>query len=104
MFASSRLLIGGEPAAFAFGIEAGGIRHDIANGYSKRFAAYGPGKLLLYRDFERAADRGITRVDWGSGDAGYKSEMGATEGPEIVDLLFVRSRPLAAGLRRWWSR
>ena len=104
MIACSLLLVGGAPAAFAFGIESGGVRHDIANGYSQRFAAFGAGKLLLYRDFERAADRGITRVDWGSGDAGYKSEMGATEGPEIVDLLFVRSRPLAAALRRWWSR
>ncbi len=104
MIACSMLLVGGEPAAFAFGIEAGGVRHDIANGYSQRFAAFGPGKLLLYRDFERAADRGITRVDWGSGDAGYKSEMGATPGPEIVDLLFVRAGLPAAALRRWWSR
>ncbi|HEY0326872.1 MAG TPA: GNAT family N-acetyltransferase, partial [Allosphingosinicella sp.] len=104
MITCSLLLVGGEPAAFAFGIEAGGVRHDIANGYSRRFSDYGAGKLLLYKDFERAADRGITRVDWGSGDAGYKSEMGATQGPEIVDLLFVRAGLPAAALRRWWSR
>ena len=104
MIFCSLLRVGGEPAAFAFGIECGGVRHVIANAYSQRFAAFGAGKLLLYRDFERAADRGVTRVDWGSGDAGYKSEMGATEGPEIVDLLFVRGALLAAALRRWWCR
>jgi len=71
-------------------------------GCSKRFAQHGAGKLLLYKDFERAADRGVRCVNWGSGDAGYKGEMGATDGPKIVDLLFVRSRLAAAALRQWW--
>lgn len=98
------MMVGGEPAAFAFGIEAGGVRHCIANSYSQRFGQHGPGKLLLYRDFELAADRGVARVNWGSGDLGYKSEMGATEGAEILDLLFVRPAPLALALAPLWAR
>jgi len=102
MMFCSLMFVGGEPAAFAFGIEAGGIRHCIANSYSQRFGQHGPGKLLLYKDFEMAADRGVAKVNWGSGDLGYKSEMGATEGAEILDLLFVRSKILSTGLKRIW--
>ena len=71
----------------------------------RKLAAHGEleFRFLTGRDWTDA-DRGITRVDWGSGDAGYKSEMGATQGPEIVDLLFVRAGLPAAALRRWWSR
>ena len=104
MLFCSLLRVGGEPAAFIFGLECGGVRHVIANAYSQRFAQYGAGKLLLYKDFERAADRGVERIDWGSGDAGYKEEMGATPGPEIEDLLFVRTRAVALALRPWWCR
>jgi CelD/BcsL family acetyltransferase involved in cellulose biosynthesis len=102
MMFCSLMFVGGEPAAFAFGMEAGGVRHCIANSYSQRFGQHGPGKLLLYKDFEMAADRGVAKLNWGSGDLGYKSEMGATEGAEILDLLFVRSKMLATGLKRIW--
>lgn len=103
MIFCSLMFVGGEPAAFAFGIEAGGVRHCIANSYSQRFGQHGPGKLLLYKDFEMAADRGVTKVNWGSGDLGYKSEMGAEAGAEILDLLFVRSSLLAVPLRLIWK-
>lgn len=104
MMFCSLLMVGGAPAAFAFGIEAGGVRHCIANNFSERFARHSPGKVLLYKDFERASERGIGRIGWGAGDAGYKSEMDAAPGPEIVDLLFVRPRALAPALRRFWCR
>lgn len=104
MLFSSLMTIGGTPAAFTFGIEAGGTRHYIANNYNERFAKFGPGKILLYLDFERAADAGVTKIGWGAGDAGYKTEMGATPGPEILDLLFVRGRTLAAALKPLFLR
>jgi CelD/BcsL family acetyltransferase involved in cellulose biosynthesis len=97
------MTIGREPAAFTFGLEVGKVRYTIANAFDERFARHGPGKLLLYKDFESAAARGIERISWGSGDAGYKSEMGAQPGPAILDLLFVRSRILALPLRRFWT-
>lgn len=102
MLFGSVLRIGGVPAAYTFGLEVGPVRYQIANGYDQRFADYGVGRILLYRDFADAARRGIKRISWGSGDAGYKSEMGAQPGPAILDLLFVRSQLLALPLRLLW--
>ena len=104
MITCSVMTIGETPVAFTFGLEVGKVRYTIANAYDERFARHGPGKLLLYKDFERAAERGIERISWGSGDAGYKSEMGAEPGPAILDLLFVRPKALALALRPIWTR
>jgi CelD/BcsL family acetyltransferase involved in cellulose biosynthesis len=100
----STLSIGGEPAAFTFRIRAGATMHIIANSYSERFTAGSPGRVLLYRDLQQAMADGVRTVGWGAGDAGYKTEMGAEPGPEIMDLLFVRGRPLAALARLCWER
>ena len=99
--ACSLLHVGGEPAAFTFSLRAGATLHFIANSYSERFADRSPGRILLYRDLQAAAASGVERVDWGAGDPGYKSEMGAEPGPDIVDHLFVRG-PLAWLARPLW--
>ncbi|MCA1750011.1 MAG: GNAT family N-acetyltransferase [Parasphingopyxis sp.] len=104
MIFGSLMSIGETPAAFTFGIEAGDTRYYIANNYDERFTKFGPGRVLLYDDFERAAEAGITRISWGVGDAGYKSEMGAEPGPVLLDLLFVRGGWLAALLEPIWAR
>jgi CelD/BcsL family acetyltransferase involved in cellulose biosynthesis len=104
MLFGSILSVGGVPAAFTFGLQVGTTRYHIANNFDARFKQLSVGRTLLLRDFEQAATSGIERISWGSGDAGYKSEMGAQPGPAIVDLLFVRSRPLSAVARRWWCR
>ncbi len=104
MLFGSVMWIGDVPAAFTFGIQAGGVRYYIANNYDERFTQFGPGRVLLYEDFARAAAHGTERISWGLGDAGYKSEMGAKAGPDMVDLLFVRGALLAAALRPWWER
>lgn len=98
------LHVGGAPAAFVFCLDAGAVRHIIANGYSERFAEGSPGLLLLYRAFQESAAAGIEKVDWGAGDAGYKSQSGAREGADLVDLLFVRGPLLGAVARPLWSR
>jgi CelD/BcsL family acetyltransferase involved in cellulose biosynthesis len=102
MIFGSIMRVGGTPAAFTFGLEVGRTRYQIANNYDEAFAQHSAGRTLLMREFERAAQRGIERISWGSGDAGYKSELGAAAGPEIVDLLFVRPKPLVPLLRRLW--
>ncbi|WP_370033137.1 GNAT family N-acetyltransferase [Qipengyuania mesophila] len=104
MLFGSVMWIGEVHAAFTFGVEAGGVRYYIANNYDERFTKFGPGRVLLYEDFARAAEAGVKTISWGLGDAGYKSEMGAQAGPEMVDLLFVRGRMPAAVLRHWWER
>jgi CelD/BcsL family acetyltransferase involved in cellulose biosynthesis len=98
------LNVGGVPAAFSFGLQVGTTRYQIANNFDERFAEHSAGRTLLLKDFERAAAAGVRRISWGSGDAGYKSEMGAQPGPAILDLLFVRPKLLALPLSRWWGR
>jgi hypothetical protein len=104
MLQAAILFVGGRPAAFSFDLDCGGVKRIIANGYDAALGRHSPGKLLAYRNLARALERGVTMVDWGSGDDGYKSSMGAKPGPEILDLLFVRSRVLAALLRPLWER
>ena len=98
------LSIGGTPAAFTFGIEAAPVFSLIANSYDRRFARHSPGRVLIYRELARLSEAGFDEVDWGAGDPGYKSAMGAEPGPELLDCLFVRGRLLAAALRPLWER
>jgi CelD/BcsL family acetyltransferase involved in cellulose biosynthesis len=80
------------------------VRYYIANNYDQRFNQFGAGRVLLYDDFARAGERGVRRISWGVGDAGYKSEMGAQPGAHLIDLLFVRNALLARLLSPWWER
>jgi CelD/BcsL family acetyltransferase involved in cellulose biosynthesis len=102
--ACTLLHVGGTPAAFVFTLRTGTTLHCIANSFSEQFAEQSPGRLLLYREFALAADKGFELVDWGGGDAGYKTEMGGLPGAEILDHLLVRGRLLAALLRPVWNR
>ena len=99
---ASFLTIGGAPVAFNFTLRAGDILHVIANSYSQRFADRSPGRVLLYREFQRAVANGVARIGWGAGDPGYKHEMGATPGAGIEDLMFVRGAVLAKLARLAW--
>ncbi|HEY9552325.1 GNAT family N-acetyltransferase [Allosphingosinicella sp.] len=103
MLHAAILTIGGSPAAFAFDLDVGALKYAIANSYDQRFARNSPGRVLAYRSLAGAMDRGIERVDWGAGDSGYKSTLGAVPGPEIVDCLFVRSALLGRLLRPFWK-
>lgn len=104
------LYIDGEPAAFSFDLDVDGRKYAIANSYDPAFAKHSPGKCLYYRNLTEALDRGISLVDWGAGDGGYKQTIGATQGPEIVDCLIIRTgwlrflNPLVAALWRRTGR
>jgi CelD/BcsL family acetyltransferase involved in cellulose biosynthesis len=101
------LRVDGVPAAFSFDMNAGSLKYAIANSYDPAFAKHSPGKLLYYRNLVRAIEDGITHVDWGAGDGGYKQVIGATPGPGIRDWLFVRpGLPALAGkvLSGLWRR
>ncbi|WP_294322567.1 GNAT family N-acetyltransferase [uncultured Sphingomonas sp.] len=83
------LRMDGQPAAFSFDLNAGTLKYAIANSYDARFAKHSPGRLLYYRNLVRALEDGMTRVDWGAGDSGYKRIIGANRGPAIRDWLFL---------------
>ncbi len=89
-FRAALLTIDGHPAAFSFDIDAGPTRYAIANSYDPALARHSPGKLLHYRNLLDARARGVTRVDWGMGDSGYKQVLGATPGPPLRDWLLLR--------------
>jgi len=94
------LSVAGEPIAFSFDLAAGTTQYAIASSFHQRFAKARPGRIVTADQFARAAAAGITTVDLGAGDSGYKREMGAVAGPALVDMLFVRNRA-AAELVGW---
>ena len=102
MIRGSLLWVGETPAAFTFGLDCGTTRYCIANNFDQRFSKHSPGRILLYDDFTSAASRGITWLDWGLGDAGYKAQMGAEPSGSFSDLLFVRNPLFARILRPLW--
>ena len=103
MIRGAILWVGDTPAAFTFGLDAGDTRYCIANNFDRQFNKFSPGRVLLYHDFEAAADRGLARIDWGLGDGGYKQAMGAHADAPVVDLLFVRNAVLAQACKLLWG-
>ncbi len=106
MFRAALLTVNGKPAAFSFDIDAGPLKYAIANSYDPEFGKHSPGKLLYYRNLVDALDRGISQVDWGAGDSGYKRTIGAAEGPAIRDWLLLKpgaAKALAPLIRLMWQ-
>ena len=104
MMSALILRVGEKPVAFCFDLNVGTLQYSIAGSYDAAFAKLKPGKIATYRNIEWALERGITRIDWGAGDGGYKREIGAVKGPQIVDCLFVRNGFVASILRPRWER
>ncbi len=96
--------VGGRPVAFSLDLRCDALQYGIAGTYDAEFAKLNAGSLANERNMIWAAERGVTRFDWGAGDSGYKRKLGFVAGPQIVDLLFVRSGFVAAMLRKRWER
>jgi CelD/BcsL family acetyltransferase involved in cellulose biosynthesis len=90
MMSAALLTVDGAPAAFSFDLNLATLKYAIANSYDPAFAKHSPGRLLYYRNLIRALQQGMTQVDWGAGDSGYKSTIGAEPGPAIRDWLLLR--------------
>lgn len=103
MLTATILYLGERPIAFTFDMLCGRVQYGIAGSYDRAFAAHSPGKLVAYRQYDVALARGIQTIDLGAGDSGYKRAQGAVAGPDIIDCLIVRHRPLATLLRRKWE-
>lgn len=92
------------PVAFSLDLRSGDMQYGIAGTYDAEFADLNVGKLANERNLIWAMERGVRRFDWGAGDSGYKRMIGFEAGPEIIDILFVRSPMLARLLRPRWER
>jgi len=90
MMSAALLTVDRVPAAFSFDLNLGTLKYAIANSYDPAFAKHSPGRLLYYRNLIQALQQGMTKVDWGAGDSGYKSTIGAEPGPAIRDWLLLR--------------
>ncbi|MES2097617.1 MAG: GNAT family N-acetyltransferase [Pseudomonadota bacterium] len=99
MLWAALLTVDGEPAAFSFDMNLGSLKYAIANSYDPAFGKHSPGKLLYYRNLVMAMQDGITDVDWGAGDSGYKRVIGAARGPAIRDWLLLK--PGAPAMLGW---
>jgi hypothetical protein len=73
--------------------DVGTTRYGLCSGFDPAFAQASPGRLLHYRNTEAAIARGIRLINWGCGDSGYKRQLGAVEGPRLLDCLLVRDLP-----------
>ncbi|WP_324260607.1 GNAT family N-acetyltransferase [Altererythrobacter sp. H2] len=97
------LLLHARPIAFSFDLRSGDKQYAIAGSYAEDMAGFRVGKIVTCRQLEGALAQGVRLVDLGSGDSGYKREMGAVCGPALFDLLIVRQRKAALLLARNWG-
>jgi hypothetical protein len=102
MLCATILTLDDRPIAFCLDLDNGARQYGIAGSYCEDMAPYHVGKLVNYRVMADAIADGQDVLDLGSGDSGYKREMGAVAAYELVDLLFVRNALLALALGRVW--
>lgn len=101
--AATILMLDDRPIAFSFDLDDGPVQYGIAGSYVEDLKRFNIGKLANYRAMEDAIADGQRIMDMGVGDTGYKQEMGAVAGYDMIDLLFVRSRTAAMMLAQAWG-
>jgi hypothetical protein len=70
------LYVNDAPKAFWIGSVYDGVFHSAFTGYDPAFKSYELGTLLLVRLVEMLANEGVTKIDFGLGDAFYKRRFG----------------------------
>jgi hypothetical protein len=103
MLCATILRLDGRAVAFSFDLDDGPVRYGIAGSYITELARLEIGKLANYRSLADAIAQGQELLDLGAGDSGYKREMGAVAGYDLVDLLFVRNAAAARLAQRVWG-
>lgn len=103
MLCATILTLDERAVAFCLDLDNGSCQYGIAGSYREDMAPHNVGKMVNYRVMADAIADGQDVLDLGSGDSGYKQEMGAVAAYDLVDLLFVRSALLAKGLERVWG-
>jgi CelD/BcsL family acetyltransferase involved in cellulose biosynthesis len=97
------LMLDDRPVAFSFDCDDGPNRYAIAGSHVEELKHCYIGKHVNYRALEECLASPLSRFDLGSGDSGYKREMGAAPGYDMSDLLLVRSPIIAWALAKAWG-
>jgi CelD/BcsL family acetyltransferase involved in cellulose biosynthesis len=97
------LMLDERPIGFSFDCDDGPVRYAIAGSHAEDLKHCYIGKHVNYRVLEDCLASHLSRFDLGSGDTGYKAEMGAEPAYDLADLLLVRSQLAAWPLARLWG-
>lgn len=74
----STLYAGDQFIAGHFGMRSRTVWHWWFNSYDTNFYKFGPGKMLIHHAAQEAEQYGITKIDFGRGDAPYKLDFANT--------------------------
>ncbi len=78
---TASLYFGDRLAAVETGLVAGGTYHSWMPAYDRRFASVSPGLLLMHGIIEAAEGMGVSRIDLGKCEQGYKTYYTDYEAP-----------------------
>jgi CelD/BcsL family acetyltransferase involved in cellulose biosynthesis len=76
-----------KPVAFTFNLDSGPCRYYVAGHYAEHASAYSPGAILMRYTIKDAIERGLSIVDMGGGDPGYKAYWGSRPEEPMVGCL-----------------
>ena len=84
------LYLRGKPVAFFLGTLDQKVLYDNFTSYDPEYSKYSPGTYLFYQIFERICGADIEAIDFGFGDAWYKSHFGTEQSQETNISVFAR--------------
>lgn len=94
------LCLAERPVAFEVALDGESKRYSIAGSYDQEFASFRPGTVLLTRVLRDTDEDGFQQFDFGMGDGGYKSALGAKPVERVVD--FLCFPPTGVGRLLYW--
>lgn len=97
------LMLDDRPVAFSFDLDDGPVRYAIAGTHAEDLRHCQIGKITNYHSLDEVLAGDLRTLDLGAGDGGYKRDMGAVPGYDLVDLLFVRNRIAARVIAPLWG-
>jgi hypothetical protein len=80
-----------KPIAFFLGTLYGNVLYDNFTAYDPEFSRYSPGTVLFFQIFEKLCQEGVEAVDFGFGDAWYKSQFGTENAEETNVRIFAKT-------------
>jgi len=83
-----------KPVSFTLTIDSKDVRYVIANSYDEKVADFRTGSKLYAEMILEGIENGIELINFGMGDAGYKSQWKAVGSSRLIDIVaFPRTLP-----------